>query len=180
MGMWAPFLDPSFQKNYVLKKTEEVHMLTDKEIKSMLIDYFSIKYRKLPDITKELQAKNKELDEILESLALTSQKISDMPHGNNVTDPVSKIYEEYEKIKGQYADNAKYIREKLEEYNKKITIYELWIQESKLTDNEQMILQYMYKDGLRDWKIAQLMSYDSRSIWRLRKKAFEKMSVKCQ
>ena len=57
MGMWAPFLDPSFQKDYVVRKEVK---LTDKEIKSMLIDYFSIKYRKLPAITKELQDKEME------------------------------------------------------------------------------------------------------------------------
>lgn len=149
-------------------------MLTDKEVKRMLQDYYKL-LEKIDSITEELTNKNEELQSILESLTLTSQELSGMPHGTTTSKPVERIYEEYEKIQKQYADRAIYIRNKLEEYNKKMIIYEKWIEESELTDTEMKVIKYMYKDGLRDWKIGQCIFCSTRSVWNYKEKAFGKL-----
>lgn len=149
-------------------------MLTDKDVKIMLQEYYKTFSRK-DNITQELIQKNKKLDDILESLTLTSQRLSGMPHGNNTTKPVERIYEEYEKIQKQYAENARYIRTSLEDVTRKQRALSKWIEDANLSDIEKDVIKYMYKDGLRDWKIAQITYCSTRSVWNYKNKAYNKL-----
>lgn len=150
-------------------------MLTDKEVIKMLQDYYCIRDKKIPDISEELINKQKEVDAIVESLTLSASKVSEELHGSGISKPVERIYEEKEKICKQYEERLKYIRIDLEEYNKKIRIYEKWLKETNITDEEQKLLEYMYGDGLKDWKIGQLIHCSKTTVWNYRKIALNKL-----
>lgn len=149
-------------------------MLTDKDVKILLKEYYKT-YSDINIITDELIHKNKELDDILESLTLTSQRLSGMPHGTGISNPVERIYEENQKIQQQYADRITYIRKRLEETTKKQNVLQRWIEDSELDELEVSVMDKLYKDGMMDWKIAQIVHCNTRTVWKIRARIFEKL-----
>lgn len=151
--------------------------LSDKEIKSMLIGYYKT-FNKLDELSKDIAKWDKELEDILESLALTSQQLSDMPKGKgNTYNPVENILKEYEKIKEIYKNKAADTRKELQETLRRQSALKKWIDTAELTDTEKEVIRYMYRDGLRDWKIGQLIGYDARTVRRKKQGALKKLSV---
>lgn len=149
--------------------------LSDKDIKRMLIEYYNT-FNRLDELAKEITGWEKELDSMVESLMLSAQRISDMPKPKyNNTSSVERIYESTEEIRLVYEERLERTRNELREVVRKQELLHKWIKEAELTDIEEKIIRYMYKDGLQDWKIGDKVGYNRRSIWKVRKKIFEKL-----
>ena len=101
-----------------------------------------------------------------------------MPKGKGSTyNPVENILKEYEKIKEIYKEKAADTRKELQETLRKQNALKKWIDTAELTDTEKEVIGYMYRDGLRDWKIGQLIGYDARTVRRKKQGALKKLSV---
>lgn len=150
---------------------------SQKDTKTLIRDYYYVINKQIPKINQELLGMKKEIDDIIEALTLSANKISDEVHGSGISKPVERIYEEKERITKLYENRLKDVGDELEQCLKKERIYKKWFADSELNEKEEDVIRYTYSDGLIDWKIASKIGYESRTVRRIRKKALEKLSA---
>ena len=76
-----------------------MEMLEDKEVERMLTDLYKAS-KTLDDLSEKITNWSEELDEMIKSLMLTAQKISDMPKPKyKKSNPVENVYKNIEEIR---------------------------------------------------------------------------------
>lgn len=145
--------------------------------KKRIIDYYKTE-KEIDKITRELLDKAAETQDIVESLTLTAVQLTGMPHGTGISKPVENIQERYSQIVSQYEARAAEINKELSKLFDKHTIYKEWLEKAELNESELKVIEYKYKDGYADWKIAELLPCNPRTVWKIINRAFNKLGKK--
>lgn len=156
-----------------------MEMLEDKEVERMLTDLYKAS-KTLDDLSEKITNWSEELDEMIKSLMLTAQKISDMPKPKyKKSNPVENVYKNIEEIRMVYVNRIKRARNTLQDAEKKDNLLEKWIKEAKLDEVEEKIIEYTYKNRMITIVIARDLGYSERSIKYKRKEAIDKLKKVC-
>ena len=108
---------------------------------------------------------------------LQAQRITDMPRGSGVSDPVGRAVEQMEQRRGEYqreldAINAE-INQRQAEYRAVEDLMRDW-----LTDLQIQIIDLHYREGRTYEYIAGKLTYDKRYVRRLEERAVRKLSYR--
>ena len=144
--------------------------------KTRVIEYYRANVdEEIDKITKELKEKKKELDEIIESLTLSAVKITGLPSGTGISKPVEQIQQQQDRIIKIYKKRLDEIESDLTHLFNKKKNYEEWLEAANLSDIEINAIKYKYKNGYADWKVAEKIPCNTRTVWKILSRAFNKL-----
>lgn len=126
---------------------------------------------------RRMERRSRTLIELLRDIVptLQAQKITDMPRGSGVSDPVGRAVEQMEQRRGEYqreldAIDAE-IRQRREEHQMIEDLMRLW-----LTDVQIQIIDLHFREGRTYEYIAGKLTYYDRYVQKLEEKAVKKLS----
>lgn len=144
--------------------------------KVRVIEYYRANVdEEIDKITKELKEKKKELDEIIEALTLSAVKLTGLPSGTGISKPVEQIQQQQDRIIKIYKKRLDEIEADLTHLFNKKKDYEDWLESANLSDTEINAIKYKYKNGYADWKVAEKIPCNTRTVWKILSRAFNKL-----
>ena len=137
------------------------------ELRKKLWEYPQLE-RKITDILSEITSLHVRVDTLR---SVKSQALNSMPHGNNIADNTYKAAQML--IDNEYDIRINKLMAEIIEIDTEISFVKRLLR--LLTDNERMIIELHYFEGLRWSNIPARMFMSSRKCFSLNKSALEKM-----